>query len=234
MLKFITKIIDECPKSFNDAEAREKYPAKKEESMNIILIQELNRFNKLISTIRSSLGNIRDAMTGLIVFSFELEETLNFIRINKVPKAWMEYSYPSLKPLPAYMEDLGKRVDFFAKWVAEGKPPVFWISRFFFPQGFLTGIQQNFARKYGIAIDKLIYDYEVLPKDQEVLEPAEDGAYVQGFYLEGAKFDYNTMALGESDPKVGCSLTSDLVRRRTQDVLQTHQERRACSQEEGV
>lgn len=190
--------------------------------MNIILIQEINRFNKLITTLRTSLANIRDAMTGLIVFSFELEETLNFIRINKVPKAWMENSYPSLKPLPAYMEDLAKRVEFFSKWVAEGKPPFFNISRFFFPQGFLTGIQQNYARKYGIAIDKLIYDFEVLPKDQEVLEAAEDGANVEGFYLEGAKFDYDRMSLGESDPKVTLLLISDTVCARTQDVFQAY------------
>jgi dynein heavy chain len=175
---------------------------KNTDSMNIILLQELNRYNKLIGVIRLSLSSIKDALNGLIVFSFDLEDALNFIKINKVPKTWMESSYPSLKPLPAYIDNLKQRIAFFNKWLDEGKPPVFWISGFFFPQGFLTGILQNYARKYTIAIDKLVYDYEVLPEHASKAQAPEDGCYVDGFYLEGAKFDYDRMSLAESDPKV--------------------------------
>jgi len=202
IIGFISKIIAETPEAFNVAETREKYPPKREESMNIILLQELERYNKLVGVIRSNLTSIKDALQGTIVFSFELEEALNFIKVNKVPKVWMDSSYPSLKPLPAYMQNLRERVDFFKKWVLEGKPPVYWLSGLYFPQGFLTGILQNFARKHNIAIDKLKYDFEVLPAGQELKAGAEDGAYVNGFFLEGAKFDYSRMCLSESDPKV--------------------------------
>jgi dynein heavy chain len=33
-------------------------------------------------------------------------------------------------------------------------------------------------------------------------EEPEDGAYIYGLFLEGAKFNYDTMQLDESDPKV--------------------------------
>lgn len=195
-------MIEDAPEVFDEGEARSRFPPRKEESMNIILLQELNRFNTLIKTIRGNLENIKDALEGNIVFSFELEESLNTITVNKVPKVWMNESYPSLKPLPGYLENLRERVSFFSKWVEEGKPARYWISGFYFPQGFLTGILQNYARKTGIAIDKLVYDFEVIPDSKEITEGPEDGAYINGYFLEGARFCQESLFLEESLPKV--------------------------------
>jgi len=129
--------------------------------MNTVLIQELARFNNLLVVIEESLINIRKGLKGEIVFSFELEHALATILVGKVPSDWMKVSYPSLKPLAAYIKDLGDRINFFKKWVDEGKPKEFWLSGFFFTQGFLTGVRQNYARKYTIAIDTLQFDFEV-------------------------------------------------------------------------
>ena len=38
--------------------------------------------------------------------------------------------------------------------------------------------------------------------DFKIEKRPEDGAYVEGLFIEGAKFNYSKMELDESDPKV--------------------------------
>ena len=47
---------------------------------------------------------------GLVVMSGELEAAYRSISMAKVPELWARVSYPSLKPLPSYLEDLYARL----------------------------------------------------------------------------------------------------------------------------
>lgn len=84
-------------------------------------------------------------------------------------------------------------------WSEGGIPKVFWISGFYFPQAFLTGALQNYARKHVIAIDSISYAFEVLP-GAPAARP-EDGCCVRGLYLEGARWNPADVTLEESKPK---------------------------------
>lgn len=89
------------------------------------------------------------------------------------------------------------------KWIEGGTPKVFWISGFFFPQAFFTGTLQNYARKHVIAINELSFESKIYDDISytEVTEKPEDGCYIYGMYLEGARWNSTTHMLDESKPK---------------------------------
>ena len=127
-------VIPQLPKDFDLHWTMQRYPVRYGESMNTVLLQEMERFNRLTRTIRSSLISLHKALKGLVVMNAELESLSNALLMGKVPEYWCKRSYPSLKPLGSYIADLLHRLKFLQEWMDQGKPSVFWISGFYFTQ----------------------------------------------------------------------------------------------------
>ena len=204
----IIEMKKKIPTKFIEKMVNTKYAVLYEESMNTVLQQEVSRFNKLIERIVSTLSQLVDALKGDILMSTDLEVMLESINQKKIPKIWLDVSYPSLKPLASYIEDLNDRIIFFNHWIDNGVPKLFWLPGFFFTQSFLTGVLQNYSRKYKISIDLLDFEFEfgnILTEDpkkvDQSMESGSDGCSIYGLYFEGCGWDPLEKKLIESKGK---------------------------------
>ena len=69
-------------------------------------------------------------------------------------------------------------------WIDKGVPSVFWISGFYFPQAFLTGSLQNYARKHKFPIDQVNFNFNMVKADwTELTEMPADGVRIYYFVL---------------------------------------------------
>ena len=172
------------------------------EPLKTVLFQEVDRYNKLLKKMRSTLIDLQRGIQGLVVITPELEGIFASLLNGSVPKAW-SFCYPSLKPLGSWMRDLQLRVQQMQQWVEVELPKVFWLSGFTYPTGFLTALLQTSARKNGIAIDSLSWEFPVMDASQgpsSITKHPEEGAYVHGLILEGARWDAENKCLTEPMP----------------------------------
>ena len=188
------------PPAFDYEAIFKKFPTEYEESMNTVLIQEVIRYNVLLNLMKVNIQNLKKALSGHIVMDETLDAIVTSIYNNQVPQIWIKSGFLSMKPLMSWIKDLNERITFFKDWYEKGTPTCFCISRFSFPQAFLTGTLQNYARKHGCEIDLLTFQFKIMDDTtwDKVTTKPEDGCYVYGMFLEGARWNYDTHLLDNS------------------------------------
>merc|ERR1712176_257455 len=142
-------------------------------------------------------------MGGLVTMSQELDAMATSLFVASIPEIWSEVAYPSLKPLGPWVNELMDRLNFLNTWIAEGIPDSFWVPGFYFPQAFFTGARQNYARKHKCAIDTVDFDF-LWRKEidgSEISAKPEDGVYIYGLWLEGARWNAEKHSIDASLPK---------------------------------
>lgn len=161
----------------------------------------MERFNRLISEVSSTLDRLHRAIEGSFEMSQDLDSACTSLLNSQVPEMWRRVAYPSLKPLLAWFGDFAARTEFVRLWLAQGPPASFWLAALFFPQGFMAAVLQSFARKCLVGVDKLDFAYEVVAMPKEaIVKPPEAGVYIYGLFIEGARWDKEEKVLGDPLP----------------------------------
>lgn len=172
--------------------------------LGIFLSHEMTKFNALIRQIEAMLREMGRAIKGLVVMSAALDAMYANFLFQQVPGPWGENGkgYPSLKPLSSWFKDFVERVAFMRKWLTGGPPSTYWISAFFFPQGFFTSALQAHARKYQLPIDQLLFQTEVTQSMglHDTPHAPENGVYIHGMFMEGARWNKEGNCMDESLP----------------------------------
>ncbi|XP_035999780.1 dynein heavy chain 8, axonemal [Fundulus heteroclitus] len=171
--------------------------------MNIFLRQEVDRMQRIISVVRTSLSDLKLAIDGTIIMSDNLRDALDNIFDARVPGLWRSISWES-STLGFWFTELIERNTQFNSWVSEGRPKTFWMTGFFNPQGFLTAMRQEVTRaNKGWALDTVTLNNEVSKMArEEITEAPKEGVYVYGLYLDGAGWNKKNIHLVEPAPKV--------------------------------
>jgi dynein heavy chain len=178
------------PKAFNVRDVKSKMSARSDpDALKTVLYQEIDRYNHLLNRLKQQISDMDKATLGLVIVTPALETSMNCVLDYKVPPSW-HVAFPSSKGLASWLRDLVARVKQISDWINKELPKTFWLAGFTYPTGFLTALLQTTARKNGIAIDTLTWEFPVLTQDAEdISAAAKEGAYITGLFLEGARWD---------------------------------------------
>jgi dynein heavy chain, axonemal len=169
----------------------------------VVLVQELERFDNLILLMRNSLNNLYRALKGEIGMSGELDELSAALMNGFLPESWRRLTPQTEKPLGSWIDYFTKRDEQYKKWVENDEPRVMWLSGLHIPESFLTAIVQQTCRDNGWALDRstLYTKVSKYRTPADVTRNPKRGKYISGLYLEGARWDFETKVLAKQVPK---------------------------------
>ncbi|XP_075390744.1 dynein axonemal heavy chain 10 [Tenrec ecaudatus] len=171
---------------------------------SVVLLQELERFNKLVVRMSRSLAELQKALAGEVGMSSELDDVAKSLFIGNIPNIWRKLAPDTLKSLGNWMVYFLHRFMQYTSWVMEGEPGVMWLSGLHIPESYLTALVQATCRKNRWPLDRstLFTQVTKFRDTEEVNERAGQGCFVSGLYLEGADWDIEKGCLVKSKPKV--------------------------------
>ncbi|KAF5296158.1 hypothetical protein FQA39_LY12612 [Lamprigera yunnana] len=178
-------MLEKLPKIYNSFEVKEALQRMGPLlPINIFLRQEIDRIQKVIKTVQSTLCDLKLAIDGTIVMSNDLKMALDSMYDARIPDRWLKVSWESAT-LGFWYTELLERDNQFRVWCN-------------------TAMRQDVTRAHkGWALDSVVLQNLITRYNKEdIKEGPGEGVYIYGLFLEGASLDRRTGKLIESKPKV--------------------------------
>ncbi len=107
-----------------------------------------------------------------------------------LPPMWSVKAPQTLKNLVNWMDHFLRRYQQYKDWIEIEEPKAMWLSGLHIPESYLTALVQTTCRLKQWALDKSTL-YTIVTKmksPSEIQKRLQFGCYIQGLYLEGAKW----------------------------------------------
>jgi dynein heavy chain len=228
----ITSLLDELPSKFDIITLDEKAkPLMDTDQQPYILValQESGRMNVLLTEMLRSLEELQKGLAGALNMTNLMEELVLSLSINQVPgrnpfhkASWEKLAWFSMKSLSSWFPDMKLRCDSLRSWDETLKLPFsLWLPSLFNPTSFLTAIKQATARKEKLPLDNMSTETHctTMLTAEEADRYPQDGAFVHGLFIEGARWqDLDEAASFASDVE-GEKIAGMLVESRPRQLL---------------
>jgi len=169
----------------------------------VVLMQELDRFNFLLKKMLASLKTLQKALLGEVGMSAELEDVLNALFSAGIPPGWLRFAPATTMMLASWLAHFHQRYKQYVVWQRYGEPRCMWLSGLHIPETYLAALVQQCCRTKGWALDRsALYTKTTSFSESQIKTKPDFGAYVRGMYLEGAAWDEENLCLRKQDPKV--------------------------------
>ena len=109
----------------------------------IVLLQELERWNKLVVQMGRSLSDLQKALVGEIGMSDALDELGAEVFNGFLPSMFRRLAPDTQMKLGAWMSHFTRRLDQYSDWIDNGEPAVMWLSGLGIPESYLTSLIQS-------------------------------------------------------------------------------------------
>jgi len=184
----------------------------------VVAVQECQRMNGLLTEIRRSLIELDKGMKGQLNMSQPMEDLIKAISINQWPGRnpfsacrWEGKAWPSMKNLLTEYLDMLDRVKQLTTWSGDLITPFsVWLLGLFNPTSYLTAVMQVTARRTGMPLDQMTTETYISTflRPEGIDYYPVDGAFVHGFYIEGARWPTGDEAgdpvMVTGTPTAGC------------------------------
>lgn len=147
--------------------------------------------------------DLKRALNGEIGMSAELDALGTAFLNGQLPPQWIKLAPPTMKRLVNWIAHFERRFRQYKDWIEIEEPKVMWLSGLHIPESYLTALIQTTCRSKGWALDKSTKYTNVtkIRDPKEVTKRLDQGTYIQGLYIEGARWNMEKDCLDYQKPK---------------------------------